>query len=1174
MTFKNFFKSLHLPVEKLTVLFLFTVVITLSARAYTQGITLEVKNESLEKVFQEIKKQTGYLFFYENKILANTKKVNLKVSNVTLEEALRLSFQDQPLSYSIVGKTIVVRPKALDNDIESGDKSLQVVTLPIDIKGRLTNDRGEPVEGASIRVKGTDKGTSTNANGEFELKGVDENAVLVISGTNIETVEWKVGGKKELALIAKAKEVIGEEVVVSTGYQDIPKERATGSFVKIDNELLNRRVGSNILNRLEGVTSGLNFEPRNINSPNKSSYTIRGISTINANVRPLIVVDGFPYDESKDNLNLINSLNPNDIEDITILKDAAAASIWGARAGNGVIVITTKKGKYNRKTIIQLNSNLTIGEKPNPFYIPLISPSDEIELEKILFSRNFYNNQINNNNYPALSPVVEILINKRNGQISDTEANTQIESLKKYDTRDDIKKYLFQKLINQQYSLNISGGTDKSSFYGSIGYDKNRSGNIGDQSNRLTIRIENTYKLLRNIELSGFVNYVQIGSRNNSSISIGSFRYTRLKDENYNNLPVAINHRLSYVDTAVSPALLDWHYRPLDELNNNNFSFKGYDTRFGGSLKCNIHSGLNIELRYQYQKILNNSENYYSIQSYVARDLINKYMSINPVDGELFYPFPKGAILDRDNNDLKAWNARGQINYSKSWDKHNFIGLAGIEARQITSAGGGSRLYGYDILTGTYATSINYDSSFRIRPSLVSRMKIPVNTSYAPATLQRFLNYFTNAAYTYRNTYSFSGSLRFDGSNFFGIKANQRIVPLWSAGFLWDITKSGFFHSDVVSLLKFRATYGINGNLYNGVGAYTTIRYSSSDPFSLTTAPYATIQSPPNINLRWEKVKMINLGMDFHIWNERIRGSIEYYIKKGVDLIGPIITDPTTGVNSFTGNRASIKGRGVDVLLSTRNIFGKIEISTNLLFNYNTDKVVSYDGVAKTTSAYANRGGLVIVKGKPLYSIFSYKWGGLNPVNGDPRGFVSDTIASYNTVLSKAKISDLKYHGPQTPRVFGSLMNTIQFNNISLSVNIVYKFNYFFRRNSIEYSSLFSSWSGHSDYALRWTKPGDEVFTNVPSLPTSSNANRDFMYLASDVLVQKGDHIRLQDVRISYDFVKSSLKKFPFQNLQIYCYTNNLGILWRANKYSIDPDYGDQAMPNPRSIAVGLKLSL
>jgi TonB-dependent starch-binding outer membrane protein SusC len=1162
-------------IMKLTGILLFAFCMQLSARGLTQTITLNVKDAPIQQVIYAIEKQTGYVFFYNNEMLKQAKKITLTANNLPLQQVLDLVFKDQPLVYRIVGKNIAIQEREVKKNLGGNDVS---GFPPIDVRGRVINEKNDPIEGVSVTIRQTKISTVTDRNGEFSLSNVDKKATLVFSHVAMEPLEVNVGDQAELIIRLKAKilELSGVEILLNTGYQEIPKERATGSFVYLDNSLLTRSVSTNILDRLEGITNGLNVNKTSVR--NRSRLNIRGISTINANSRPLIVVDGFTYEEptSSNTDIMLNYLNPNDIESITILKDAAAASIWGARSGNGVIVITTKRGKYNQATTVQVNNNVSFTQKPNLDYIPNIPTADIVELEKSLFNNGIYNTKLNNTTtFPVVSQAVEILAKQKSGLLSPDDANLQLTNLKEYSLTNDIRNNLLTTAINQQYLVNVSGGSSNYKFYASVGYDKNKPNSVSDDYNRFTLRYDNTFRILRKLELNGFISYTQSRSDNNSipylSLMNTQAPYVRLVDENGAALPIPYLYRTAYIDSAIYPALLDWHYRPVDELNNNKNVLRQYNIRLGVNLKYNIIKGFSAEIKYQIQKGLFNSENLYNSQSFLVRNLVNQFMSINRNDGKsINYPVPNAEILDRANSETIDWNFRGQLAYNKLWQRHSLSVLAGGEGREVKGSGQSVRFYGYDVSTATYINTINYDSLFRVRPGN-STSRIPTTSNLVPITMNRYLSYFANGAYTYNNKYTFSVSSRLDGTNFFGVKANQRIIPLWSSGVSWNISNESFYHSNWLPYLKLRATYGVNGNMYNTASAYPTIKYNVPTSSALIQEPYATVISPGNPELSWEKIRMFNIGLDFQSKNDLFSGSIEYYTKKGISLIGPIVPGITTGITSYMGNRASIKGNGIDLQLNSKAYIGKATWYSTFIFNYNIDEVTEY------YQPVLDRVGLFLgnspIAGRPVYSIWSYKWGGLDSEKGNPQVILADSIANYIVANNNAKLEDLQFNGRMNPKIFGSLLNTISYNNIFISFNIQYKLGYYFRRTSINYGNLFSNSLGHPDYLIRWKKPGDEASTIVPSLPASILSNRDDVYANSSILVEKGDHIRLQDIRVGYDFNNGNFKIPYIQRAQLFVYVNNIGIIWRSNKYKIDPDYGSTLIPPSRSISFGISIN-
>lgn len=362
-----------LLIMRITTLLLIATIMQVSAAGFAQKITLKENRISLKNVLKQIKSQTGYDFVYDSKVINDHESVKLDLRNVELEEALKKIFKPLNLKYLIKNKIIFIEkatPTLIDRIISSFSA--------IDVRGRVLDEQGNPLAGASVAVKGTTKAVITGANGEFLLKNVDESAILVISYIGLESQEIAIkGNTNPIVILKESAAQLALVDVVSTGYQSLPKERATGSFSQIDNKTFNRQVSTDVISRLKGIAPSLYFDERLGNGT--MNISIRGQSTIFGSAKPLVVVDNFPFDGN------LNNLNPNDVENITILKDAAAASIWGVRAGNGVIVITTKKGRFNQPLKIDFNSNITVGPKPDLFYQPSMNPTDFIDVEKMLF---------------------------------------------------------------------------------------------------------------------------------------------------------------------------------------------------------------------------------------------------------------------------------------------------------------------------------------------------------------------------------------------------------------------------------------------------------------------------------------------------------------------------------------------------------------------------------------------------------------------------------------------------------------------------------------------------------------------------------------------------------------------------------------------------------------------
>jgi len=1112
---------------------------------------------SADEVFNLIEKQTDYNFLYRADLFKDAPKLNLKKGTISASKLLRDIVTQG--SFNIIlteNNTILIKEP----------KSQQQTQ----VSGKVTDEKGAPIPGVTVLIKGTTMGSATDFDGSYTIIVPNPENVLVFSALAFKPQEIIVGNQIviNVTLMEQVSELGEVTLSFNTGYQQLPKERATGSFVHIDNELLNRSISTNILDRLDGVTSGLLFNKTVSLINNQSTISIRGRSTIYANPEPLIVIDNFPYNGD------LSSINPNTIESITVLKDAAAASIWGAFSGNGVIVITTKKGKLNHAPKIEWNSNITFSEKPDLYYTPRLSSGSYIDIEQFLFEKGYFNSAINRSSHPVLSPIVDILANARDNIISPAESARLINLYRGQDSRDDMSRYLYRASFNQQYSLSVSGGGENNIYYFNAGFDKNLNSLQRNDFSRISINGSNTYTFFRNkLSLTNAVYFTKSKNDNNGLNANNVFYpYVKLKDENGNALSVPYQYRQSYIDTVGQGNLLDWSYKPLDELNLRDNTTQLTEYRINTQLRYTVFPGLDVSAQYQYNTGNSDGNLMYSQDSYYARDFINKFTQYDASTGIYTRPIPLGGILDNLTKNFYSHNFRGQLDFNHQWGDHELSALAGYEVRDINTSSANSRIYGYDEL-GTNAL-INYTTFYKYFYSS-SSSRIPSNTSRR-GTTNRFLSYFANFAYTIKNRYVLSGSARKDESNIFGVKSNQKGVPLWSVGGSWDISKEEFYHLDWLPYLRLRITNGYNGNVDHTLSSLITATVSSGNYYNV---PYSSLTNPPNQELRWEKVNTTNFGVDFAVGNF-LNGNIEAYIKNGKDLIGNRLVDPTLGVSTFKGNFANMKGKGIDITLNSKNIKRNFAWNTTLLFSWTKDKVTKYLSKPTTVSDGLSSSINPIV-GNPLYSLYTFEWAGLDN-EGDPLVYLDGAISKdYSAVYYSTNLSNLKYAGTANPTVFGALRNDFSWKGITLSANVTYKLGYSFRRSSLESNSLYIGryYFSDADYQNRWQTPGDEAVTNVPALSYPANSIRDIVYRNSSILIEKGDHIRLQDISLGYQFDKKQFPQMPFRSLNIYMYVNNIGILWRANKAGLDPDYipspgGNLIYPNPRTYSLGVKVGL
>lgn len=1024
-------------------------------------------------------------------------------------------------------------------------------------RGRLVEgvvrsaDEGKVIKGATVFLG--EINTLTNEKGEFSVQVFSESGQIQVKHMSYEDYTLNYSSRTGYVQIyLEPKNIKIEEVqVVNTGYQTLPKERAAGSFVTIDQDLLKNRSSKNILELLDGVAPGLQFDNRS----GKSEINIRGINSFSSSMmQPLIVVDNFPYDGD------IENINPNDVENITLLKDATAASIWGARAGNGVIVITLKKPQLTSDKIsVIFNSDVMLKNKPNLFYEDRIKSADAIEIERALYEEGEYDDHFNDPNYRTrvISPLLDLLENHRKGEISQIELENRIQKLGEIDYRKDLYDYFYRRAIEQRYHFSLSSPGTKWSYSIGAGYDLIKDNIMVNKSDRITVSQKNIFKPIKNLEVGVDLGLTSSKSKLGGVDIQNVYPYTQLV-ENGKALVVPYKYNPYFLDTVGNGQMLDWRYRPYDELYNNITSSDRMHLSASARLQYSFLKDFTAQILYSFEKqeekgVRNNDE-----ASFNVRDLINTFTQVGS-NGVLSYPVPRGAILDRSYMDGFSQRFRGQLTYGKRHNAHGVNVFIGSEISNRPSNSNSYRVYGYNknVLT---TREVDYVNQYLMSSGLGGWSYIP---SYGgeTSTLTRFVSLFANASYDYDGKYIWNVSMRRDGSNLFGVRTNDRWKPLWSMGIAWVASKESFLNDvDWVDLLKVRYTYGHSGNSGAGSNTDPIIQYVNNAQY--TNYPTALILFPPNPSLKWENVRMINYGIDFGLWHGDVSGSIEWFNKKSTDLLAIDRIDPTTGFNTVTRNIGEIRGNGLDIDISAKIRLGDFLWQPTFAYSYAVSIVKSYNGTVLDASNYASNNGLSLnpIVDHELYPLFSYRFAGLDGETGDPLGYIKNEVSKDFRTIRYDSISTLNYHGTALPNSYGFLRNTLKWKGWQIYVSLVYKMGHYFKKPSISYSSLTSGRGGHADYYKRWQRPGDEENTNVPSFVYPVDSDRNQFYLNSEANIRKGDLIRLQDIRVSYSLTRPQLS--------FHLSSNNVGLIWTKNKEGIDSDY--LYMPPPRTYTLGI----
>jgi TonB-dependent SusC/RagA subfamily outer membrane receptor len=748
---------------KLCVLFsLFAACIFVPQKTYSQSlddkITFELHNQPLHKGLKQLGEISGFKLAYTIQQVEKYKSVSVEKGTRSVEATLKLLLAKTDLNYTLKSNTILLTAPVSSNRKRK-------------VTGVITDKNDIPVLGVTIRDSGTNTAVVSNMNGYYSIE-VPEATTLIYSFVGMHPIIEEIGNRNSInvRMSEEINELKGVEIV-STGYQSLPKERVTGSFVQISSKDLKMTPTINIMERIEGMVPGVNVDVRN------NKITIRGKNTYYTPTKsyPLIVIDGFPFIEDEltkpanGNLNgsavgvtgnsVLSRINPEDIESITILKDAAAASIWGARAANGVIVIETKKGKQGTPNVT-FTTNISVSAPADLKKLDRMNSAQYIALERELKENGFLSDPIANYypswmpfNYNApLSDAAEWMFKVDRGTATAEEAETALAAMSKINNYDQIKKYLLQKAISQQYNLSLSGGGPTNTYYISSNYSKDipvfRSNNA--ESYFVTANQGNSF-LDNRINLKTGISYNYTNSKNNQaainalgSTTMGLRPYDLLVDENGKTIQHSILFTQGVADDFLSKGYLPWTYSPLDELNYSNTITKTNRIQLNASLEAKLTYWLSVSVSGSYQKKSGTSNILDELNSYVGRSMINTATTIDETSGKLVYNIPYGGKLITTNNDGEDYSYRGQFNINKIWkNKMSLTMLGGAEARQSKTTAYQQTRYGFveDTYTSqAYSPSASYNTVYGWTSTLA------YSDSQISKATTRFLSYYTNGA--------------------------------------------------------------------------------------------------------------------------------------------------------------------------------------------------------------------------------------------------------------------------------------------------------------------------------------------------------------------------------------------------------------------------------------------
>lgn len=1058
------------------------------------------------------------------------------------------------------------------------------------IKGKVLDGDfdNSPLVGATIKVDFKEKdrallGTATDMNGEFSIEIPGDAIGFHVTFIGYETKYVKITNEEnsyDVVLRSNSNKIT--EVVV-TGYQNIERRRLTSSVTTVN--IAEGNIGSitNIDQALAGQVAGLSSVVSNGAPGAPVKIRIRGTASLCGTQDPLWVLDGMPLEgtdvpvmeELKDIDNIyqtsIAGINPADIETVTVLKDAAATAIYGARAANGVIVITTKKGKVG-KVQINFSSKLTLNPNLDLSRLNMLDSKEKVGLELDLLASGYSYRNKKGGVYDILSQFGELDAYRNGGwDMLSSDAQNAVNRLKSINT--DWNDILMRDAFSQDYNLSISGGTEKVNYYTSVGYN-NEQGNVrGVGNSRFNITLKTDYRINRYLKIGAAV-YANQRKQNTYLTDYNSFTNPIYYSRMANPYQTVYNedNSYSYDKNVEGRADTDLDFNIIEERKNTS------NVRTDHSLMSIFDATFNYNDMFKLTSQFGLQFDGYKLDRYAGEDsYAMRYEKYDKRYNGTTY-LPDGGMHKVNNSNTMQWTWKTMAEYRQTFkDAHEVEIMLGTELRRINSGTNYSLAYGYDPRTLTTQPVI-FPSQ-----STADAMSFFTETFVQNA----FASFFATASYTLLNRYTIGGSVRFDGSDVFGVAKKYRFLPLYSVSGLWRVSEEKWMKNvHAIDNLGIRLSYGLQGNIDKNTSPYLIGKIDRTQILPGNIEDVIESETAPNPNLRWENTSNINAGIDLAVLNRAITLTVDYYYRKSSDLIGLRMLPLETGFSSTTINWASMENQGVEFMLSTRNIYTPDFLwTTSINIGYNNNKVLQ-ESVAEN-STYPSR------KGYPVGAIFAYKTAGLDDAGyplyrtKDGRAVSAQEFFKLDKYgasgMSAAEQRELyTYMGTSDPVVSGGFLNTFEYKNISLNVNFAFNLGATVRVQPT-YSPLFfdRGLNTNKDILDRWTT--DNTDGKFPAIMTSDGVHNSEIqfyenyasYNMLDIWVKKCNYVRCQSIRLAYKFQGDWLKKVGVRSASISLEGRNLFVIAGDYTNYLDPETmgNPYATPLPKSAIFNLNIN-
>ena len=1108
----------------LLILFLWgTSLVSIAQEVKKNTVTINVKNESVEKVLKRTNKETSLNFFYDPAILSKASSVTLNVKDMPLQEVLNMLSVQTGLNFQRINNTISVNWET---------NSKQPIQSPKEkITGTIKDNNGDPVIGASIQIKNTGIGTITDYNGQFSLSNVPENGILIISYIGYDTEEIPVNKKKNLQIVMKENTKQLEEIVV-VAYGTAKKSSFTGSAEVVKQDRIEKRVVADVSKALEGTVAGVQSTSGSGQPGSGASMVIRGFGSISASNTPLYVVDGVPFDGA------LNTINPNDIESVTVLKDASAGALYGSRGANGVVMITTKRGERDDNQIsINLKANWGISSRAIPKYEtvneaeylelafeaykneliytegidPLLAGTQAIEVMKGMAKGVLgYNEEYNPFNMP-----LQELINPITGKINPTAQLKYHE-----DWKDELSNH---NPLRQEYQLSVTGGNKKTQYMISMGY----LDEVG---------------LLQTTEFERYTGRVNIDTQAKKWFKTGFNASFAQTSTNYNSASGSVISNLWYTSQIMAPIYPVYEHNTDGSLKTDANGNKIYDY---GKNRIALANSNAIALLHEDKE--NNTRDNLSARTYIQ-------LSTNDDEYGIFKGFSLMANLGLD-----YFNTH-EMSYSNP-----YTGNAATTAGSLTKAVQRQLSYTFNQLL-TYQRNIRSHSLdvmigheyYELKQQFLGAQKtgFPFGGLYelsAAATLSgassqtdkyAIESFLSRVNYNFAQKYYFSASFRTDGSSRF--HKDSRWGKFWSLGTSWRISEESFMKKyDWVNNLTLKASFGSQGN--DNIGSYYAYQSLYNMGLSNGSLNGAGINSLENKDLKWEKNENLNIGIEARLFN-RLSLTAEFFNKHTKDLLLNMPKATSSGFDAYPANIGSMRNMGLDVTV-TVDILKNSDLKWTLIAmgSHIRNKILKLADKPEIIS-----GSNIFKEGETVNSFYLPISAGVDPLTGNQLYWVdhdknSNIVSKYKTDDVTLTANSREIVGNRIPDLYGSITNDFSYKGIDFSILTTYSIG----GEMLDgvYGSMmnvgYKGYVWHKNALRRWQQPGD--ITDIPKIMWDQQLR------VTDKDLINASYFAIKNITLGYTFPKDWLTKIKMDNIRVYATANNLALF--SHLKGMDPQY-------------------